>query len=156
MLDNTIKSTFKDAAKKLTGYRKREFTAKVTEDYFGGSARQAEIGLGWCRHSIQLGLHERQTGIRCEDNYQARGRRKSESESPNLGRDIQTLVDAKAQVDPKFQSTFLYARISASAVRAKLISEMGYAENQLPSRQTIGAILNRKGYRLKKLKKQSH
>jgi predicted site-specific integrase-resolvase len=50
----------------------------------------------------------------------------------------------------------LYARISASAVRAALINEMGYAENQLPSRQTIGAILNRKGYRLKKLKKQSH
>jgi hypothetical protein len=36
MLDNAIKSTFKDAAKKLTGYRKREFTAKVAEDYFGG------------------------------------------------------------------------------------------------------------------------
>ena len=70
MLARTIKSTFKDAAKKLTGYRKREFTAKVTEDYFAGSARQAETGLGWCRHSIQLGLHERRTGIRCEDNYQ--------------------------------------------------------------------------------------
>lgn len=156
MLDHTIKSTFKDAAKKLTGYRKREFTAKVTEDYFAGSARQAEIALGWCRHSIQLGLHERRTGIRCEDNYQARGRRKSESKSPNLGRDIKTLVDTQAQADPKFQSTFLYARISASAVRAALINEMGYEENQLPSRQTIGAILNRKGYRLKKLKKQNH
>jgi hypothetical protein len=56
MLDNTIKSTFKDAAKKLTGYRKREFTAKVTEDYFAGSARQAETGLGWCRHSINKAI----------------------------------------------------------------------------------------------------
>jgi predicted site-specific integrase-resolvase len=65
-------------------------------------------------------------------------------------------VDTQAQADPKFQSTFLYARISASAVRAALINEMGYEENQLPSRQTIGAILNRKGYRLKKLKKQNH
>ena len=42
MLDNTIKSTFKDAAKKLTGYRKREFTAKETEDYFAISACLAE------------------------------------------------------------------------------------------------------------------
>ena len=155
MLDNAIKSTFKDAAKKLTGYRKREFTATVTEDYFAGSARLAEIALGWCRHSIQLGLHERRTGIRCVDNYRARGRRKSESNLPNLGADIQTLVDNQSQADPKFKSTFLYARISARAVRATLVSEMGYAEHQLPTRQTIGAILNRQGYRLKKLKKSS-
>ena len=152
MLDNTIESTFKDAAKKLTGYCKREFTAKVTADYFAGSARKAEIVLGWCRHSIKLGLHERRTGIRCEDNYQDRGRRKSEEKSPKLGVDIKTLADAQSQADPKFKSTFLYARISASAVRSALISEMGYLENQLPTRQTIGAILNRKGYRLKKLK----
>ncbi len=35
------------------------------------------------------------------------------------------------------------------------MSEMGYEENQLPTRQTIGATLNRKGYRLKKLKRQN-
>jgi hypothetical protein len=31
-----------------------------------------------------------------------------------------------------------------------LVSEKGYDSAQLPSRQTIGAILNRMGYRLKK------
>jgi hypothetical protein len=102
-----ITLAFKDAAKKLTGYRKREFTAKVTEDYFAGSARQAEIALGWCRHSIQLGLHERRTGIRCIDNYQARGRHKSEAKSPNLGIDIKTLVDAQAQGSIPF---FIFSR----------------------------------------------
>jgi hypothetical protein len=61
MLTNTIKSTFKDAAKKLTGKSKRDFMAKVAEDYFHGSARKAETALGWCRHSVQLGLHERRT-----------------------------------------------------------------------------------------------
>ena len=59
LLSDTVKSTFKDAAKKLTGNRKRDFMAKVTEDYFDGSARQAETVLGWNRHSVQLGLHER-------------------------------------------------------------------------------------------------
>jgi Rhodopirellula transposase DDE domain len=156
MLDSTVKSTFKDAAKKLTGHKKRAFQAKVAEDYFESSARKTETELGWCRHSIQLGLHERRTGILCEDNYQARGRQKSETKKPNLGTDIHKLVDAKSQTDPKFKSTFLYTQLSARAVRAALISEMGYAENQLPTRQTIGAILNRKGYRLKKLKKQNH
>ena len=38
MLDNTLKSTLKDAAQKLTGQCKRDFMAKVTADYFGGSA----------------------------------------------------------------------------------------------------------------------
>jgi hypothetical protein len=156
MLNDTIQLTFKDAAKKLTGQRKREFVAKVTEDYFDGSARRAETVLGWCRHSIQLGLHERRTGIMCVDNYQARGRHKSEEILPNLEADIHQLVDTQSQAEPKLRSTFLYARISARAVREGLISEMGYSESQLPTRQTIGEILNRMGYRLKKLKKQNH
>ncbi|MBD2248721.1 hypothetical protein [Nostoc sp. FACHB-888] len=50
--------------------------AKVTEDYFDSSARIAETVLGWNRHSVQLGLDERRTGIVCVDNYQARGRHK--------------------------------------------------------------------------------
>jgi len=62
--------------KKLTGYRKRDFMAKVAEDYFAGSARKAETVFGWSRKSVQLGLHERRTGLRCVDNYGARGRHK--------------------------------------------------------------------------------
>jgi hypothetical protein len=62
MLSETIRATFKDAAKKLTGHRKRDFMAKVAEDYFDGSARKTESILGWNRHAVQLGLHERRTG----------------------------------------------------------------------------------------------
>jgi Rhodopirellula transposase DDE domain len=155
MLTDSLKSTFKDAAKKLTGSRKREFMAKVTEDYLERSARKAETVLGWNRQTIQLGLHERQTGIVCVENYQARGRHKSEEVLPNLETDIRSLVDSQAQADPKFQSTFLYARISARAVREALVSENGYDESELPSRQTLGEILNRLGYRLKKHKKRN-
>ena len=46
MLSDTIKSTFKDAAKKLTGSRKRDFMAKVTEDYFDSSARTRRNSVG--------------------------------------------------------------------------------------------------------------
>jgi hypothetical protein len=155
VLSEEIKSTFKDAAKKLTGSRKREFTAKVTEDYLAGSARQAESVFGWKRQSVELGLQERRTGIVCVDNYQARGRHKSEESRPQLATDILSLVEGKSQADPKFQSTFAYARISARAVRAALITDKGYDQAQLPNRQTIGSILNRMGYRLKKLKKQN-
>jgi hypothetical protein len=155
MLDDQIKATLKDAARKLTGHRKRDFIAKVAEDYFDGSARKTETVLGWNRASVQLGLHERRSGIICVDNYRARGRHKSEAMLVNLADDIKILVDRHAQADPKFQSTFLYARVSAQAVRAALIEQQGYDEEQLPSRQTIGAILNRMGYRLKKHKKSN-
>lgn len=155
MLDDKMKVTLKDAAVKLTGHRKRDFMAKVVEDYFDGSARKAETVLGWNRSTVQLGLHERRSGITCVDNYRARGRHKSEVVLVNLEADIASLVDSQAQADPKFQSTFLYARISAQAVRDALIEQKGYDEAQLPSRQTIGAILNRLGYRLKKPKKSN-
>ncbi len=122
--------------------------AKVTEDYFDGSARKAQTVMGWNRQSVQLGLNERRAGIICVDNYQARGRHKSEQVQPNLEADIRSLVDSQAQADPKMQSTFLYARLSARAVREVLASEVGYAESELLSRQTIGEMLNRLGYHI--------
>lgn len=155
MLDDKIKATLKDAARKLTGHCKRNFMAKVAEDYFDGSARKTETVLGWNRASVQLGLHERRSGITCVDNYRARGRHKSEVVLVKLAADIVSLVDRQAQADPKFQSTFLYTRISAQAVREALVEQKEYDEEQLPSRQTIGAILNRIGYRLKKHKKSN-
>lgn len=154
-MSETVKTTIKDAAQKLTGHRRRAFMAKVADDYFEGSARKTETYLGWNRDNVQLGLHEQRCEVICADNYQARGRHKSEAVIPSLEVDIRALVDVQAQADPKFQTTFLYARISARAVREALVNEKGYDAAQLPSRQTIGTILNRLGYRLKKHKRPS-
>ena len=54
MLTEKIKSTLKDAAKKLTGSKKRAFMAKVTQDYLSSSPRQAETQLGWSRKAIAV------------------------------------------------------------------------------------------------------
>jgi hypothetical protein len=155
LVSDKVKSTIKDAAQKLTGHRKREFMAKVAQDYCEGSARKAESVFGWNRQSVQLGLDEKRTGLVCEDNYRARGRHKTETVIPTLEADIRSLVDGQAQADPKLQSTFCYARISARAVREALIQEHGYREEHLPTRQTVGDILNRMGYRLKKHKRSN-
>ena len=40
ILSETLKSTFKDAARKQTGESGRDFMAKVAEDYFNDSARK--------------------------------------------------------------------------------------------------------------------
>ena len=47
MLSEAVKEIIKDAAKKLAGYRKRDFMAKVAEDYFNSSARKTENILFW-------------------------------------------------------------------------------------------------------------
>ena len=93
MLTEAVKATFKDAGQKLTGSRKRNFMAKVTQDYLDGSARRAETVFGWNRHSVQLGLHEHRTGMVCVDNYRARGRDKTEEK---LSEDMKALVRALA------------------------------------------------------------
>lgn len=155
MLTEQVKATFKDAARKLTGEKKRAFIAQVALDYYDGSARKTERALGWDRVSIQRGLDSLKTGIPYQDNYQARGRKKTEEILPNLEQDIRELVDADAQTDPKFQTTFRYLKVSAQAVRDKLILEKGYADDTLPCRQTIGDILNRLGYRLRKRSRPS-
>jgi Rhodopirellula transposase DDE domain len=155
MLSEEVKGTIKDAAKKLTGFKKRDFTAKVTEDYFNGSARKAETEMGWKRTSVQTGLHERRTGIKCVDNYGARGRKKTEEKVPNLETDIKSLIDGQEQADPKMQTNYAYTQISARSVRAALVKEKGYNEAELVTRQTIGTVMNRLGYRLKKFKRQN-
>ncbi|NEO00358.1 MAG: hypothetical protein F6K50_34360 [Moorea sp. SIO3I7] len=140
---------------KLTGHRKRAFMALVSEDYLGGNARKTERVFGWNRTSVQLGLHEQRSGLICVDNHRALGRKKSEKNLPNLKADIRALVDAQAQADPKLKSTFCVCTISARAVREALMSEKGYTSEELPTRQTMGEILNRLGYRLKKPKRQN-
>ena len=152
-LTEKIKSSLKDAAKKLTGFKKRAFMAQVTIDYFNSLPRRAETELGWSRQAIATGLKELETGIICVDNYRARGRKKTEELLPNLEADIKSLVEMYSQADPKFQSTFAFTKISAREVREALKEEKGYRDEQLPSRQTIGDILNRMGYSLKKTQK---
>lgn len=153
MLSEQIKATLKDACQKLTGSKKRAFMAKVAEDYFDASARKTETHLGWGRKSIQLGLHESRTGILCKDNYQARGNHKIEEKQPELAAMIRSLVDSQAQADPQMKTTLNYAKVSAQAVRDTLIKEQGYRDEELPTRQSIGTMMNRMGYSLKKFKK---
>ena len=106
MLEAMAKSTIRDAAQKLTGLKKRAFMAKVTEDYFNGSARQAETHFDWNRNSVQRGLPERRTDVVCLDHYPGRGRRKTEARLPRLAADIRDLVDPHTQADPQLKPTF--------------------------------------------------
>lgn len=146
-------ATLKDAARKLTGAKRRAFQAQVTLDYLDGNARQAETVFGWYRKTVELGLHELRTGLRCVERFSARGNRKSEEKHPQLEQDIRALADPESQVDPKFQSPFLYTRLTAKGMRTALIEQKGWTDEDLPCEKTIGNILNRLGYRLRRVQK---
>ena len=126
--------------------------AKVAEDYFNGSARMVETYLGWSRATVEKGQKELQTGLVCVDNYRARGRKKTEQKWKRKAIFVALCMDNHSQADPQLKSTFCYARISARSVREALIQEK-VADSELPCRQTLGDVLNRMGYRLKKHKK---
>jgi len=146
-------ATLKDAAKKLTGAKRRAFEAQVTVDYFDSKAYLAEQAIGWDRKTIALGLNELRTGIVCVDNFKARGNKKTEEKNPQLEIDIVALAEPQSQTDPKFQTMFKYTRITAKGMRIALITEKGWQHKDLPCEKTIGAILNRLGYRLRRVQK---
>jgi hypothetical protein len=140
-LTPTVKTLLREAARQFTGHKRRAFLAQVTEQFFGGSARQAESHLGWSRHPIVLGQKERRSGILCLEAFHARGNRKIEETEPQLETGARVLADAQAQADPQLRSTLVYTRLSAAGLRRALIQEKGWP----PAESTLSGLLNRLG-----------
>jgi hypothetical protein len=149
-LTEDVIQTIQSAAKLLTGHQRRRFQAETALKYCNGSARQAEKVFGWGRAAVDTGLHELRTGIRCLDAYELRGRKKSEDLCPQLLDHIHRLVEPQAQADPKFQTPFAFTRITAKAVRDAL-QAVPELQASVPCRQTVGQVLNRLGYRLRRV-----
>jgi hypothetical protein len=140
------------AARRLTGYRRRLFQAEVATELCGGSARLAERRFGWGRDSVETGLHESRHGVRCLENFAARGRRRSEDKDPRLAADIRAIVEPQSYADPELPSSRRYTNLSAAEVREALIAK-GHPKTELPGERTIRDILNRMNYRLKRIQK---
>ena len=152
-LTEVVWETIKSAARKLTGFQRRQFQAEVALQYCQGSARQAERIFGWGRDAVLTGLNELRTGIRCLDNFLDRGRHKTEEQHPELVEQIHAIVAPKSQADPKFQTPLAFTRITAKAVRAQLVAQASGSQPQVPAERTMYDILDRLGYRLRRVQK---
>jgi hypothetical protein len=100
----------------------------------------------------EKGLHELRHGVRCLENFAARGRRRSEQKDPQLAADIRAIVEPHTHADPELKSSRRYTNLSAAEVRHALITK-GYSEEDLPAERTLRDILNRMNYRLKRIQK---
>ena len=154
MMNSQIKKTIKDAAKALTGYKRRAFVAQVAMEYFDSSPRKTETYMGWARETVETGINETRRKIRCHNNYSGRGNLRTEDRLPSLEKDIREIVEPHCQVDPDFKNAYSYLKITAKSVRVELIKK-GYKNEELPTENTIGNILNRLNYSLKRVQKKS-
>jgi transposase len=140
-------------ASRLRGHQRRLFMAEVTLETCSGSARQAESRFGWGRDTVTKGLHELEQGIRCQENFSARGRPRWEEQVPQRAADIRALVEPHTHADPELKSERHYTNLTAAETLEQLQSKKGYAKEDLPSERTMRDILNRLGYRLKRIQK---
>src|SRR6266571_4389646 len=142
----------RQGAKRLRGHERRLFMAEVALKLCAGKARKAERRFGWGRETVDKGLHELQQGVRCLENFSARGRPRLEEKTPGLAQDIRAIVEPHTQADPELKSARRYSNLSAADVLEALQAK-GYPKENLPSERSMRDILNRMNYRLKRIQK---
>ncbi len=152
-LTESVVETICLAARRLTGLARRKFQAEMAVKYCAASPRRAEEVFGWGREAVNTGLNELRTGIRCVEDFSARGRHKTEEAAPELVPQIHALVEPLSQADPKFQTPLAYTRMTAKAVHQHLEAEAAKTGRSVPAERTVYDILNRLGYRLRRVLK---
>ena len=147
-----VENLLRKAANALKGNSKRIFIAQAIEAYGHGGQSWAEERLLWNRGTIRKGKKEIATST-IEDNFTARGRKKSEEIFPDLLDDIKKIVEPECQTDPSFNTCRLYTRLTATEVRKRLLKLDNYTEDTIPCAKTINTKLNDLGYNPKKVQK---
>lgn len=147
-----FKTIFIETINKLKGSERRQALARVAKEVgIGGQTEVAkEFNVG--RDTLRKGAHELRLGIKCEDAFRMRGRKKVTEHLPELKKDIYKILEPESQTDPTFKSTKLYTRISVAVILREL-EKMGYTKNELPCNQTLRSILNEMDYKLRKVLK---
>ena len=111
--DNLLRS----AARRLTGHQRRLFEAEVADALCQGSPRAAERRFGFCRDTVATGQHEARSGIRCVEDFVARGKLPAEVKDPQLAADIRAIVEPHTLADPEMKSARRYSNLSAREER---------------------------------------
>lgn len=143
----------RSGARRLKGHARRLFQAEVADALCSGSPRAAERRFGFDRNTVATGQHEARTGIRCVEDFPARAKPRAEAKDPQLAADVRSIVEPHTQADPEVKSARRYANLSAREVLLALGKHKGYSDDRLPSERTMRDILNRLGYRLKRVQK---
>ena len=139
------------AASQMTGATRRAFQAEMALKYCDGNARRAEAIFGWGRQNIAVGLGEKRTGIVCLSLQAAfSGRPRWEDRYREAAQTLIDLALSHSQQDPTFRTTVSFTRLTAQSALEGL-RQQGTPEAVLPAPSTMAVILNRLGFRLRKV-----
>jgi len=148
LLEETHVEDLKLAAAKMLGAPRRAFEAEMVLKYCDGNAGRGERVFGWSRHTIELGMAEKRTGVVCLGAQEAFcGNKLWEEKHPEAAA-LWAIAESQAQQDPSFRGPLAYTRLTAKEARAQLQAQ-GLAEAELPAPSTMADVLNRNGYRLR-------
>ena len=137
----------------MSGAKRRAFQAEITLKYCNGSARLAESQFGWSRRAVSIGLAEKRTGVTCQGMQSVKsGNKRWEVREPVAANALKQLAEAHAQQEPSFTSSIAFTRLTAAEAIAQLKAQ-GFSDEQLPAASTMAVVLNRLGYRLRKVVK---
>jgi hypothetical protein len=102
---------------------------------------------------VETGLGERRTGIVCVSAKPAfTGTKRWEERHPEAAAALRRIAEEHAQQDPTFRSSVAFTRLTAAEALSQL-RRLGYADAELPAPGTMAKILNRMGYRLRRVVK---
>ena len=85
--------------KQIPYEHRRQAMGDVVQTLLEGKSRKAEDVLGWNRHTVELGINEFRTGIRCISDVSARGKKKVEEDNPRLLKDIERILEPHSESD---------------------------------------------------------
>lgn len=146
-------SDIQSALSKMKGSERRAFQAEITLKYCSGSARNAETHFGWSRKTVTLGLAEKRSGLICAGAQAVfSGTKRWEDKYPHWAQLLRDIAEDHSQQDPTFKSSIAFTRLTA-AEAIRQLGHRGVPEKQIPAPTTMAAILNRMGYRLRKVVK---
>ena len=153
---NLVKEQINDirlAAARMSGPQRRSFIADMSLKYCMGNPRLTESVFKWSRVTVTTGLGEKRTGITCIGLQSLKsGNDRWEEKHPEIAGLLCKLAESQSQQDPTFESSIAYTRLTApSAINA--LREAGIDDDKLPSRSSMTNILDRLGYRLRKIVK---
>lgn len=131
------------AASKMARVERRTFQAEMTTKYCEGKPRRAETLFGWSRDAVELGLHEKRTGVVCLSAQPAfSGRLLWEEKYPEAATALWEVAEAHTQQDPSFRGPLSYTRLTAARALQEL-GNRGFADAVLPSPGTMAEIRNK-------------
>lgn len=148
-----LRTVIRNAAKHMSGFERRKFMATMAMEHCNGSPRLTETSLGFNRRAVSRGLQELELGRPIRNLTERRGRPRIEQHRQDISRITDEVLSENSQMDPKFQTTLAFTRVTGERLRQALATSLNVALSSLPVPRSLRRLMNRRGFSLRKVRK---